>query len=51
MLLTTNLTEVLWGEEKSVACASDRKRKILMLFFGFFCVCYDKKKKAPRDTK
>ena len=33
-LLTPNLTEMLRGEEKPVAYASDRKRKILVLFFG-----------------
>ncbi len=38
----TNVTEVLCIEGKSVACASDRSRKFVLLFFGtrFFPVLW-----------
>jgi hypothetical protein len=53
--LLQNLTEVLQGEEKSVAYAIDRKRKLFVLFFGtaFFPVLWiefsQKKKRVVEE--
>jgi hypothetical protein len=39
MPLLQNATEVLRGEEKSVAYAMDRKWKLFVLFFYHFVSC------------